>query len=92
MNPLKILRSMFTTTPRLQPLECAERVRSGEALLVDIARTQDPFERAQKAIDAFGAKAGPKLAQGLQASGRDPSYASARPPPSGVPPITGTIT
>jgi hypothetical protein len=42
-----------------------------QALLVDIANTVDPFERAQKAIDAFGAKAGPKLAQALQASGGD---------------------
>ena len=42
-----------------------------QALLVDIATTVDPFERAQKAIDAFGAKAGPKLAQALQASGGD---------------------
>ena len=42
-----------------------------QALLVDIASTVDPFERAQKAIDAFGAKAGPKLAQALQASGGD---------------------
>lgn len=42
-----------------------------QALLVDIARTADPFERAQKAIDLFGAKAGPKLAQALQASGGD---------------------
>ncbi len=42
-----------------------------QALLVDISRTVDPFERAQKAIDLFGAKAGPKLAQALQASGGD---------------------
>ncbi len=42
-----------------------------QALLVDIASHADPFERAQKAIDAFGAKAGPKLAQALQASGGD---------------------
>jgi len=42
-----------------------------QALLVDIATTVDPFERAQKAIDVFGAKAGPKLAQALQTSGGD---------------------
>jgi hypothetical protein len=42
-----------------------------QALLADIAATADPFERAQKAIDTFGAKAGPKLAQALQASGGD---------------------
>jgi hypothetical protein len=42
-----------------------------QALLVDIARTADPFERAQKAIDLFGAKVGPKLAQALQTSGGD---------------------
>jgi hypothetical protein len=42
-----------------------------QALLADIASTADPFERAQKAIDTFGARAGPKLAQALQASGGD---------------------
>ena len=42
-----------------------------QALLVDIATTVDPFERAQKAIDAFGTRAGPKLAQAHQASGGD---------------------
>jgi hypothetical protein len=34
-------------------------------LIADITATKDPFERAQKAIDLFGAKAGPQLAQAL---------------------------
>lgn len=36
MNPLKLLTSMFTAAPRLQPSACAERVRSRAALLVDV--------------------------------------------------------
>ncbi|MGD0020107.1 MAG: phage tail tape measure protein [Candidatus Limnocylindrales bacterium] len=36
-----------------------------KALIADIAATTDPFERAKKAIDLFGAKAGPQLATAL---------------------------
>lgn len=36
-----------------------------QALIADIAGTEDPFLRAQKAIELFGTKAGPKLAQAL---------------------------
>ncbi len=36
-----------------------------KALIADIAATKDPFERAKKAIDLFGAKAGPQLATAL---------------------------
>ncbi len=35
MNLLKLLRSLFTSASRLQPAECAARVRSGEAFLID---------------------------------------------------------
>lgn len=36
-----------------------------QRLIEDISSTADPFERAQKAADLFGAKAGPKLANAL---------------------------
>lgn len=42
-----------------------------KALLADIGATEDGFERGQKAIDLFGAKAGTKLAQALHRSGGD---------------------
>lgn len=36
-----------------------------QKLIADISATEDPFERAQKAADLFGVKAGAKLAQAL---------------------------
>jgi rhodanese-related sulfurtransferase len=36
MNPLKMLKSLFTSAPSSTPRECADRVRAGEALLVDV--------------------------------------------------------
>lgn len=36
MNPVKLLKSLFTSVPRQAPLDCAHRVRSGEAFLVDV--------------------------------------------------------
>jgi rhodanese-related sulfurtransferase len=36
MNFLKLLKSLFTSAPCLTPAECAARVRSGEALLIDV--------------------------------------------------------
>ncbi len=36
-----------------------------QKLIADISATKDPFERAQKAADLFGVKAGAKLAQAL---------------------------
>lgn len=36
MNLLKTLKAMFTPAPCLAPAECAPRVRSGEALLIDV--------------------------------------------------------
>lgn len=51
-----------------------QKVKSPEELqqlLSDVAATVDPFERAQKAADLFGARAGPKLALALADSGGD---------------------
>ena len=36
MNLFKMLKSLFTSAPRLAPLECAHRVRAGDAILVDV--------------------------------------------------------
>ena len=36
MNPFKMLKSLFTSVPRLAPRECGPRVRGGEALLIDV--------------------------------------------------------
>lgn len=36
MNLFKLLKSMFTPAPCLSPAECAPRVRSGAALLIDV--------------------------------------------------------
>ncbi len=43
MNPLKMMKAMFTSAPRLDPSGCAARVRSGKALLVDV---REPAEWA----------------------------------------------
>jgi Phage-related minor tail protein. len=40
-------------------------------LIADITATKDPFERAQKAIALFGARAGPQLAAALASGGLD---------------------
>ena len=36
MNILKLLKSLFVSAPRLAPTDCADRVRAGDALLVDV--------------------------------------------------------
>jgi rhodanese-related sulfurtransferase len=36
MNPLTLLKSLFATAPQATPIECAHRIRSGEAVLVDV--------------------------------------------------------
>jgi len=36
MSLLKVFKSLFTAAPRSTPLECAHRVRAGEAYLVDV--------------------------------------------------------
>jgi rhodanese-related sulfurtransferase len=64
MNPLKIVKAMFSPSPRSAPLDCAHRVRSGEALLVDV-REPDEWKSgvAQHAVllplsDLTGKRAG----------------------------------
>jgi rhodanese-related sulfurtransferase len=44
MSFLAALKSLFQSAPRLAPADCARRVRSGEALLVDV---REPREWAQ---------------------------------------------
>ncbi len=36
MNLFKMLKSLLTSAPRSTPRDCADRVRTGEALLVDV--------------------------------------------------------
>jgi hypothetical protein len=48
-----------------------------QKLIDDIRNTKDPFERAQKAADLFGAKAGPGLATALSKGGLDTFKVSA---------------
>ncbi|HTL66984.1 MAG TPA: rhodanese-like domain-containing protein [Lacunisphaera sp.] len=36
MNPKQLLKSLFTSAPRLAPADCAHRVRSGAAVLIDV--------------------------------------------------------
>ena len=36
MNPLKMIRTLFTPAPSIAPLDCAHRIRAGEAVLVDV--------------------------------------------------------
>ncbi|MBI5690689.1 MAG: rhodanese-like domain-containing protein [Verrucomicrobia bacterium] len=36
MSFLKICKALFSSAPRLAPLDCAHRVRSGEAVLIDV--------------------------------------------------------
>lgn len=41
MNPIKMLKALFAPAPRLRVSECVERVRRGDALLVDV---REPHE------------------------------------------------
>jgi rhodanese-related sulfurtransferase len=41
MSPLKMLKSIFTSAPRLEPREVAHRLRAGEALLVDVREPRE---------------------------------------------------
>ena len=43
MNTLKHLKALFTSAPRLAASECLERVRSGDAVLIDV---REPHEWA----------------------------------------------
>lgn len=44
MKLFRMFKSLFTTAPRCAPLECAHRVRAGEAILVDV---REPGEWAE---------------------------------------------
>lgn len=36
MRFFKFIRAMFTPVPRLSPADCADRIRSGQAILIDV--------------------------------------------------------
>ena len=36
MNVFKMIKSLFASAPRIAPSDCADRVRTGEALLIDV--------------------------------------------------------
>jgi rhodanese-related sulfurtransferase len=36
MKLFKLIKAMFTPVPRLRPADCADRIRAGAALLVDV--------------------------------------------------------
>ena len=44
MNLFKMIKAMFTSAPRAEPLDCAARIRSGAAVLVDV---REPAEWAE---------------------------------------------
>lgn len=48
MSFLSSVKSLFSSAPRQSPAECAQRVRSGEALLVDV---REPGEWAAGVAD-----------------------------------------
>lgn len=41
MNPIKLFKSIFTSVRRLTATECLERVRSGDALLIDVREPRE---------------------------------------------------
>ena len=41
MNPFRLLRSLFTSAPRLRAIDCFERVRSGTAILIDVRESSE---------------------------------------------------
>lgn len=41
MNLFKFIRAMFTSVPRLSPADCADRIRSGQALLIDVREPRE---------------------------------------------------
>lgn len=63
MNPFKLIKAMFTSTPRAAPADAAARVRAGEALLVDVRESGEwPSGIAEHAVllplsDLSGARA-----------------------------------
>ena len=51
MNFFKMIKALFSSAPRFAPAECHERVRTGEALLIDV-REPDEWNHgvAEKAV------------------------------------------
>jgi rhodanese-related sulfurtransferase len=41
MNPLRLIKAFFTSSPRYTPRDCQDRVLSGEALLVDVRESNE---------------------------------------------------
>jgi rhodanese-related sulfurtransferase len=51
MNPIKTIKALFTSAPRFAPVECHERVRTGEAVLIDVREPSEWSEGvAEKAV------------------------------------------
>ena len=62
MNPLYLLKAMFTSAPRLDPREFSVRVRAGDALLIDV-REPDEWEcgvAAESVLLSFKDLMGPR--------------------------------
>lgn len=41
MNPVKVIKAMFTSAPRFSASECFDRVRAGTAVLIDVRETAE---------------------------------------------------
>jgi rhodanese-related sulfurtransferase len=41
MNPWKVMKALFTAAPRFAARDCGERVRAGEALLIDVREPKE---------------------------------------------------
>jgi rhodanese-related sulfurtransferase len=51
VNIFKIIKAMFIPAPRLTPAECSARIRSGDALLIDVREASEwAGGVAQKAV------------------------------------------
>lgn len=48
VNPLQMIKAMFTSAPRLSPADCAARLRSGQAVLVDVRESGEWAEGVAK--------------------------------------------
>jgi rhodanese-related sulfurtransferase len=44
MNLFKMFKGLFTSAPRVDPLACAARIRSGEACLIDVREANERSE------------------------------------------------
>ena len=62
MNPLYLLKALFTSAPRLAPREFADRVRAGDALLIDVRepREWEAGVAAQSVLLSFTDLMGPR--------------------------------